>query len=285
MINYCERIQQSIDYIEEHLQDKLDIRVIANNAYFSITHYYRIFQAMVGDSVKDYVRKRRLSKAAVELVSTDKRIIDIAFDYDFESQEVFTRAFIRLFDVTPGRYRKRKSNLALYEKANIYLKDMAANANCISSRFVIDKEFKVVGIKKWVKPEDGSISKEWKEFNRRRHEIEHVVNDNVVLGMCEYMPDVTEESTFLYITCIEVEDFCKVPDGMITKIISPIKYVVFTHKGRLEELRNTYAYIYGTWLPHTGYELVELETIELYDNRSLDPNSKDFEFDIYIPIK
>jgi AraC family transcriptional regulator len=285
MINYYERMQRSIDYIEEHLRDELDIDTIAKMSFFSVTHYYRIFQATVSDSVKEYIRKRRLSSAAVDLVYTHKRIIDIAFDYQFESQEVFTRAFSKLFNVTPGRHRKQKSRVVLYEKVNMYSRSLGDQKVLIKPCIILDKEFKVIGMKSLVKPGDQSIHKLWEDFTKRRHEIKYPITPEVTLGMCEYMPDITEESDFTYITCVEVKDFDDIPKGMTIKTIPYAKYAVFTHKGCLASLKNTYEYIYGTWLPDAGYELAELETIELYDARSYDPDHEDYEFDIFIPLK
>lgn len=107
-MNYYERIQSSLDYIEAHLTDRLPLKHASARACFSLSHYYRIFHALVGHSVKEYIRKRRLTEAARRLVETEDRIIDIAFDYQFESQESFSRAFKAVYGVAPGRYRRMK---------------------------------------------------------------------------------------------------------------------------------------------------------------------------------
>ncbi len=60
-MNSCERIQKSIDFIEDHLKDNIDIHEVIQQSNFSITHFYRIFHALVGESLKDYIRKRRLN--------------------------------------------------------------------------------------------------------------------------------------------------------------------------------------------------------------------------------
>lgn len=105
-------IQQILIFIEKHLTDKLQLHSLAEQAGYSKFHFQRIFRRITGKSVKDYIRTRRMSQAASDLISTDKRIIDIALHYRFGSQEAFTRAFKKEYDVTPGRYRKllRKLN-------------------------------------------------------------------------------------------------------------------------------------------------------------------------------
>lgn len=286
-MNYFERIQNSIDFIELHLKEEIDMYEVASQSFFSVTHFYRVFQAMVGDSVKEYIRKRQLSNAAIELLTTDKRLIDVAFDYRFESQEVFTRAFARTFGITPGRYRKQKNRLFLFEKANVKTKNLENETGGIfmEPKIIFDKEFKIAGIKASVKPGSGSIDDLWHEFNSRRVEIENTVNPNVALGLCEYMPNITDESEFSYCACVEVTDFEGIPKDITIKTIPTSKYAVFTHKGPMTGLKATYDFIYGTWLPKSDYELAERDTIEWYDSRSSDLSSPDYEFDIYLPLK
>lgn len=286
-MDYYVSIQKSLDYIEQNLKMDIDINLIVNQSFFSITHFYRIFQAMVGDSVKDYIRKRRLSNAAIELLTSEKRLIDIAFEYGFQSQEVFTRAFLRTFDTTPGRYRVSKSKIVLYEKVNIHQRNITIlNGGIIMEpKIIFDKEFKVIGMKRLVKPGDDTIKSLWCDFNARRSEIKNATSPDVCLGLCEYIPNLTNDSNFTYIACIEAINFSDVPNGMISKTIPHSKYAIFTHKGPLCKLKSTYAFIYASWLPNSTYELAELDTIELYDSRSADCSSPDYEFDIYIPIK
>lgn len=107
-MDYYLRIQATIDYIEENINKPIDLLDLSKKAFCSVPHFYRIFNSIVGMSVKDYIRKRRLSIAANELISSSKRIIDIAYDYEFKSQEVFTRAFLKGFGITPGAYRRKQ---------------------------------------------------------------------------------------------------------------------------------------------------------------------------------
>ena len=96
----------SIEFIEKNLFNKLSMDIIAQSAAVSTYHYCRIFKAIVGDSVIEYVRKRRLSEAADLLARTDTSILSIALQCQFESQEAFTRTFKQYFNETPGKYRK-----------------------------------------------------------------------------------------------------------------------------------------------------------------------------------
>ena len=99
------RIQATIDYIDSHLDDELDIQALAARTEMSFWHFLRVFRATVGETVKDYIRRRRLTRAAYELLETDQNIIDVALGAGFETHEAFTRAFRAQFGVSPREFR------------------------------------------------------------------------------------------------------------------------------------------------------------------------------------
>lgn len=103
---YKEMIKKAIEYIENHLHEELTTERVAFHGAVSMYHFHRIFQSYIGMSVTDYVRKRRLTHAAQALVSTERAVIDIAVQNGFSSQEAFTRAFKRMFQLPPKKYRK-----------------------------------------------------------------------------------------------------------------------------------------------------------------------------------
>jgi AraC family transcriptional regulator len=280
-MNYCENIQKSIDYIENNIKEDIDINMVVQQSGYSTTHFYRIFQAFMGEAIKEYIIKRKLSNAAIELAVTNKRLIEVAIDYGFNSQEVFTRAFTKLFHITPGRYRKSKSSIVLYEKINAYQKLMDHIGDVLIPKIVLEKEFKIVGLKKTVKPGSALIRTLWDEFTSRKCEVANAVTKEDILGICEYLPSITDESEFEYLAGVEVKDYDYIPDGMITKTIPLSKYAVFTHKGSVSDLKATYDNIYGKWLPLSGIELAEADTIEIYSLK----DNQESTLDIYIPLQ
>jgi AraC-like DNA-binding protein/DNA gyrase inhibitor GyrI len=118
-MNCYERIQKAIDYIEKNLEGDIILEKAAHEACFSLSHFYRMFHALTGHAVKEYIRKRRLSEAARRLVYSDDRLIDICFDYGFEYQESFTRAFKEMFGMPPGKYRKQEEPGRLFENLDL----------------------------------------------------------------------------------------------------------------------------------------------------------------------
>lgn len=118
-IDQIKRIQGSIDYIEENLCEDIKLEDIAETAYLSQFHFHRTFHAVVGETVMDYIRKRRLTRAAEDLIQDKVKVIDVALKYQFGSQEAFTRAFKKQFGVSPREYRKNKIEEKLFSRINV----------------------------------------------------------------------------------------------------------------------------------------------------------------------
>jgi AraC-like DNA-binding protein len=100
-------VNRAIAFMEDHLANAMEPQRVATAAGYSRFHFDKLFLATLGETPADYLRKRRLSEAARELVTTHKPLVEIALDYQFQSQEAFTRAFKRMFGLSPGAYRKR----------------------------------------------------------------------------------------------------------------------------------------------------------------------------------
>ena len=99
-------VYHSLDLIEKRISEKLTVESIANTVYFSKDHYQRLFREVVGESVMEYVTKRKLTLAGRALLETDKAIIDIAMDFGYDSREGFSRSFKAYMGVSPADYRK-----------------------------------------------------------------------------------------------------------------------------------------------------------------------------------
>ncbi|WP_419871239.1 helix-turn-helix domain-containing protein [Candidatus Pristimantibacillus sp. PTI5] len=99
-------LQNAIHYIEENLSDLLEPEQIADSAYMSVPNLYRLFYALTGHSLMDYIRKRRVNQAAVYLRHSERPILDIALDCGFDSYRTFATVFKRITGLTPGMYRK-----------------------------------------------------------------------------------------------------------------------------------------------------------------------------------
>ena len=95
----------AIDFIESHLTEKIDLRILANALHYSKHHLHRMFTSTIGLTIHDYVQRRRLTEAAKLLIFSDKPILDIALIAGYESQQAFTDTFTSMYKQSPNKYR------------------------------------------------------------------------------------------------------------------------------------------------------------------------------------
>ena len=115
-INAVQRMQ---DYIDEHITDSISLHMLAKAARYSPWHSARIFKELTGKTPFEYIRALRLSRAAIKLQDGNAKIIDVAFDFVFDSHEGFTRAFSKQFGMTPQYYCKKVPPLKLFIPSRI----------------------------------------------------------------------------------------------------------------------------------------------------------------------
>ncbi|MBP7733536.1 MAG: AraC family transcriptional regulator [Caldisericia bacterium] len=288
--SYIQAIQQSIDFAEEHIKEKISLEDVALRSGFSLYHFHRVFVALVGTTFSDYLRRRRLSEAGGELLTSDRRIIDIALAYQFESQESFTRSFSKMFGMTPGAFRKAEMPKLFYFKRRLTREILAhlQRGVTMEPKIVVLDEFTVVGMKYIGDNKNQEIPQLWGECNKQcsedgncgRHA--NAKPGSPCLGVCSMIPG--EKERFEYIVGVMVDKMEEPGEGYVLKTVPAQKYAVFTHKGSLETLKDTFSYAYSTWLPNSGYELGDGPDLEWYDERFKD-FAPDSEFDIMIPIK
>lgn len=121
MREQVEAVQRMQDYIESHLREEITLEALAKVAGYVPEHACRLFSRYVGLSPFEYVRARRLSRAALELRDARKRVLDVALDYAFGSHEGFTRAFSSEFGISPRRYRETTPPIRLFQPRSAYL--------------------------------------------------------------------------------------------------------------------------------------------------------------------
>lgn len=108
MKNNIEKTAAVIDYIEDHLSEKLDLELVAEAVHYSKYYLHRIFTQTVGLTVHDYVKRRQLTEAAKLLVFSEKSILEIALLAGYESQQAFTDSFRAMYKKAPGQYREEE---------------------------------------------------------------------------------------------------------------------------------------------------------------------------------
>ncbi|MCZ8522909.1 MULTISPECIES: AraC family transcriptional regulator [Paenibacillus] len=286
-MNYIEPVTKAIAYIENRLMEKTTAEDIAEWVGYSPYHFHRIFQSVTEHTVSDYIRRRRLTHAAYDLFHSDLRIIEIALQYQFESQEAFTRAFQKMFSISPGRFR-RQTNMKdtlfrtmekrpLDEAGIRHLKYRVTLAPSI-----VDKEkLYLVGME-----QRGLNSQEigrlWSDFRQRAGGIAGRRGPESIFYALIMLTGIQWEVS--YTACVEVSEEGQIPEGMVNKVLPAATYAVFTHRGSLDRLVDTFYYIYNIWLPKSGRIRTNGPEFARYDHRYMGPANDDSELDIYIPI-
>lgn len=290
MISYFSHLTRAINYIEKHIKEDLTLDNVAKEAGFSLYHFHRIFHSMVGFSLKEYIRKRRLSLAAHNLNTTQKSILEIALDYQFSCSETFTRAFKKEFCITPGQFRKRGVQLPLCEKLNIddKVSNLLKGFSNLTPKIVTRKSFRIVGERRRMNLEnERNISQEIEfayDFHRRKclSKIQDKNNSNLAIALGYEYDEIKKEYT--QILGAEVTSVNTIPNNMIYYIVPPNKYAVFTVYGLKPVIQMAWNNIFEDWIfksqfvhdpysPH--FEIYKKDWVGLEHNF----------VDIYIPIK
>ncbi len=224
-IDHLERIQRAVDFIEDRLADELTMEAIARHAGYSMWHFQMIFHAIVGDTIKSYIRRRRLYLALEALKKTERPIIDIALTAGFESQEAFTRAFKAQFGLTPGQSREKDARITappVKPKITLdYLQHLAKSIN-MTPQYKESAEKLIIGMGapfiSVLSPDRNNfivIPKLWMEYIPRAHEITHRTGANSV-GLCTRPPEGfarTHPEECYYIAGAEVTKIESIPQG------------------------------------------------------------------------
>ncbi|MCM3718974.1 AraC family transcriptional regulator [Fictibacillus phosphorivorans] len=288
-MDYKVSIQRTLDYIEENLHERITLEELAELACFSPFHYHRVFHFVVGESVMDYVRKRRLTQAAIRLIESDEKVIDIALDLGFQYQESFNRAFKKNFGVSPRQYRNATFiPKSLHQKAYLSRSSFTGGIS-MEMKLVTKPAFNLIGYELKTRNVDGENNREvpkfWQHYlqNNLGAKIPSPLNKNE-LGLCTDYNMTTGE--FVYIIGMEVEEGTPVPEGLVYRGFPKKEYAVFTTPKATEEnfpssIQSTWVEIYSKWFPSSEYEQEGSLEFELYDERCL---GKEKQIDIYIPV-
>ncbi len=283
-MNHISRINQILEYIEANLEANLDLSLLAAMSALSKYHFHRIFKALVGEQPFKYVERRRLTKAAYDLLNTDRRIVDIAFDFGFGSHESFIRAFKKRFLLSPSKFRKIKPEIQFGNIDKIGHLDLRLSYGKAKPNPTILRKpaFSIAGLL-YSGHDTSAVYQLWEKF-WEVNKTEIIKDDKQkVLGACFHDIDMRNNEVFEYYAGFEVEDPINISKSFKTIDIPENDYAVFTHHGPVNNIEMTYDQIYGNWLPRSEY----IPTMDL-DLSIVDPqfsdNHKKSKVNILIPI-
>lgn len=287
-MSWIESIQKAINYIEAHLQETITMEKIAQEVNVSVFHFQRTFSILTDMSIADYIRRRRLTLAAQELINTDIKIIDLAYKYGYDSPEAFTKAFRKQHHVTPSDARKQQGPLQSYNRLVIQVS--LKGAEPMKYNIVEKDKFQVVGVKRTYNCQKGEnlqgIPLFWDEVNRQGMDEQLFALNNGqikgVLGVC--VPDENYKENSLIDYWIGTDHVGEVPENLQSIEVPASKWVVFEVHGPMPHaMQNAWKQIFSEWFPSNPYEPAGTAELEVYTDE--DPTSEDLYSEIWIPIK
>lgn len=283
-MKYLDSIQKSIDFIENNLDQTISLTSVSAHANMSHWHFQRIFKALTNETLKTYVRSRRIANSMDKLHNKKHSILDVAIASGFESHEAYTRAFQKLFGYSPNEYRQQASQSLIIKKARFdqdYLENLNQNLT-LEPRIYTSSEKRLVGTKIEVigiESEKTNIAEKlpelWKNFIPRLDEIENKI-EGTCYGVISVEKNPSGEQTLFYTSCIEISDVTSVPTNMVSITLPPQQYAEFKHTGQVntKHFNRTISYIYSSWLLRSDMKHTYGPDVETY-GPEFNPQSDD----------
>ena len=279
--SYDKRMLKVQLYIQNNLYAELSLDELASVASFSNYHFHRIFKGMVGESVKEYVRRLRIERAASQLIYGDRAVTELAFEAGYESLESFSRAFKSRFSTTPSQFRKEFSAKKEFKIESINF----SKGDELMRDYKVKKvnEKKVVFVRH-IGPYNQCQSA-WEKLCSWAGSQGLMTGKTEFLGLSYDDPDVTEENKIRYDACITLDREVTPPEGIEVQVIPAGEYVVTVHKGSFSKLHETYAEMCGQIVPEEGKEIRNAPSIELYLNSPENVAEEELLTEVWVPVE
>ncbi|TIH12700.1 AraC family transcriptional regulator [Marinifilum sp. JC120] len=261
---YNERMMEVLLYIQRNLDGDLSPETLAEQACFSVAHFHRIFKGMVGENLKEHVRRLRLERAAYRLCYTDSPVMEIALDAGFESPETFSRAFKKRFMAPPSDFRNNSREMfapgndgKIHYRPEPSVKGIKLGASPIACKadVRIREDVRVIFIRHLGRYFD--VEKAWEKLCGWGYGNGLLSEETEFLGICYDHPDITPEGKIRYDACFTISQEVEPAPDMGVQVIPGGKFAVTTHYGPYDGLLETYREFYGNWIPNNGYKLNE----------------------------
>ncbi len=281
-MDWMDRWNQALLYIEEHLKGEIDYREAAKIGCCSVYHFQRMFAYMAGIPLSEYIRRRRMSLAAVDLQEKDIRIIDVALKYGYNSPTAFNRAFQSIHGIAPSTVKALGTSVRFYPP--LTFKITIKGVEEMNYRLEKKEAFWITGIVK-------SLHRQLEENMQIVPGMwEDAVKDGTIEKLCHVMEQdrkgilgvsiCSDQEEWRYMIAAAGEK--KELAGMETYEVPAHTWAIFAGEGEcpraIQELEKR---IYTEWLPSSGYEYDRGPDIEWY----ISPDPQKAEFEVWIPVK
>lgn len=270
---------RALDHLEENLDREIKLEELGRLAGCSVYHFQRMFSYLAGVSLKEYIRRRRMTRAAADLRKGEK-VLDVALRYGYDSPTAFNRAFQAVHGVAPSLAKQDGVKLKAFPR--IRFKFVLKGDTEMEYQIVQKEEFRIVGFRTPI-PKDQeesfqAVPKFWGRVGPRLGELIPLMDPEMpgVLGVCT----CHLEQNFYFIA---VASKIRVPEGMEEWTVPAATWAVFSGQGQqptaIQELQKR---VVTEWLPDSGYEWAQAPDVEVYLN---EPGAREQRFQVWLPIQ
>lgn len=274
---YANRIGRVVDYLHDHLEDRLDLDMLAEVAAMSRWHWHRVYTAMQGETAAATVRRLRLARAADRLANSDAGLGEIARRAGYTTVEAFGRAFKQSYGATPAAYRETGSH-ALFKAAR-----RASDAAGFPVEIVNLPPMRCVAV-----AHRGSymeISRAFEQLFTVAAPKGLVSRKSRMIGVYQDDPDAVAVEDLHSAACLAIADDAPVPPGVEAMALPGGAYARLSYKGPYADMRDAYRWLMGVWLPASGREAADGPMLEEYLDSPADTPPPDLRTEIFLPIE
>ena len=279
-MDWISRLNSAVNYIEEHLSDEIDYEQVASIALCSVYHFQRMFSYMADVPLSEYIRRRRMTLAAVDLQSGDEKVIDIALKYGYTSPTAFNRAFQGVHGVPPSLVRE--SAVILKSFLPISFKITIKGATEMDYRIEKKDAFRIVGksepLQKELEQNFEIVPKMWQNLAMDGTMARlATMMDSQPMGMLGVSACNEAENWRYYIAVASTKP---AGEGLEEFIVPAATWAVFYGEGTNLSIQELEKRIVLEWLPTSGYEYGNAPDVEVY----LSPDPQNAKFEVWVPV-
>lgn len=278
-MEWVERLNQSMQYIEEHLTGEIDYEQLGRIACCSAYHYQRMFTYMAGITLAEYIRRRKLSLAAVDLRRGDARIIDIAEKYGYRSPTAFNRAFQSFHGIAPSSAKDEGVSVNSFSPIVFHI--AVKGAAELTYRVETKEAFRIVGVSA---PLDKDLEHNFMVVPAMWQEA----SANGTIQKLAEMMDTPPMGLLGVSVCNDAEQWRYLIAVSSTKprgeweayTVPASTWAIFSGTGTNQSIQELERRIITEWLPTSGYEYANAPDIEVYCN----PDPQNAQYEVWIPV-
>jgi AraC family transcriptional regulator len=284
-MDWLKAMNDAVEYLEANITEKLDIEKVAKIALSSTFHFQRMYYMLTGVTIAEYVRRRRLTLAAQDILSGDK-IIDAAYRYGYETPEAFTKAFRKMHGISPSAAREPGANLIAYPKLSFQI-SIKGDKN-MNYKIIEKESFTVIGKQTKINTVNGAnfkqVPKFWEDC-MKDGSYEWVCSRAGKLGVLGISKDLHNFNNGFFTYMIGIEKIKDtLPKGYAEVTIPAATWAVFECLGPLPEaIQDVTRRIFSEWFPATGYQLDCGPELEVYPVGDI--YSSDYRCEVWVPVK